>query len=436
MKLKNLEFFKILAKEIFPKETYVVGGFVRDLLLHLKPFDIDVVIIAEKIDFSIIEKIQRTFKINIAKFEKNNVVVFRTKLYNQWQLDISFTPNLIEDLSRRDFTINAMALPFLVLLEENRTQLKNYLIDPFGGWRDLEKGLIIPVKIENIISDPLRILRAYRFKQQLSFYTKKNFKIPPSFRKSFRQLAPLLKNIPKERITYEILKAMKFPRSWQFYYFLCKDNIFPLLFKNCENFLEILKDLKIFEEIISTPEYRALKESFSENKTYLGDFQKEEIFKIWLLKLHCKENPQLLDLGKELEKEFQIAKESFQALFNIEVGLNRETFQFLQKYEKVLFDLMILLHLNYKKLVRKGASSQALKIKTLINEIMKIYKENYIPSKKIPINGKDLIKNLNLPPSPQIGRLLNLVRYLKFIGKISNNKEEVLKTLTEVLKKE
>nr|MDA8087217.1 hypothetical protein [Nitrospiraceae bacterium] len=100
--------------------------------------------------------------------------------------------NIEEDLSRRDITINAMAFPLF----------SRRLIDPLGGARDLMRGLVRVISEENLVHDPLRILRCYRFSAA------SGFRIEPGSALVLKKLAPLLRKPAAERITEEFRKIL------------------------------------------------------------------------------------------------------------------------------------------------------------------------------------------------------------------------------------
>ena len=103
------------------------------------------------------------------------------------------TPNLIEDLKRRDFTINAMAY-------NSRTGF----VDQFGGVEDLKQGVIRWCRnpIDRFTEDALRILRAIRFSAQLGF------DIEEQTKKAISRIAPNMIHVSKERIQVEVTKLL------------------------------------------------------------------------------------------------------------------------------------------------------------------------------------------------------------------------------------
>jgi len=204
-------------------EAYAVGGCVRDLLLKKKPKDWDVCTNAQP------EQIQSVFpdsfytnefgtvgvKVQKSKIKNQNdkkklkiketngqdieiveVTTFRAdeKYSDKRHPDaVRFTENLEEDLARRDFTINALAL-----------SSKGKITDPFGGQEDLKAGIIRAVgdPEKRFNEDALRLLRAVRFSVELSFT------IEEKTTKAIKKNAAWLQAIAKERIKDELVKII------------------------------------------------------------------------------------------------------------------------------------------------------------------------------------------------------------------------------------
>ncbi len=193
--------------------VFVVGGFVRDQLLGKKVKDIDVVVLGSGVEFA--AKMAK-------KWNASNLVVYERFGTAMIQLDaykIEFVGarkesynkesrkpdvdrgSLADDLSRRDFTINAIAASL-------NSESFGSLHDPFDGQADLKRKLLkTPLDPEKTFDDdPLRILRAVRFSSQLSF------EIDPSARNAGMKMKDRLKIVSQERITDEFLKIMSSPK--------------------------------------------------------------------------------------------------------------------------------------------------------------------------------------------------------------------------------
>ena len=186
-------------------EAYVVGGCVRDSILGRKPEDWDITTSAKPEQVK--ELFRRTIDTGIAHgtvtvmMEKEGFEITTYRIDGKYEdsrhpKEVTFTPNLEEDLKRRDFTINAMAYN-----EEDG------LVDIFGGMEDIENRVIRCVgdAEERFREDALRIMRAVRFSAQLG-YT-----IEARTREAISKLAPNLQNISAERIQVELTKLITSP---------------------------------------------------------------------------------------------------------------------------------------------------------------------------------------------------------------------------------
>lgn len=183
-------------------EAYFVGGSVRDFLLGRKIEDIDIATSAKPEEVkSIFSKtvdvgIEHGTVLVISKGEGFEITTFRKESdyldYRRPQA-VEFITSLEEDLKRRDFTINAMAMDYA-----------GKLFDPFDGKIDLKKKLIRCVgdPSQRFQEDALRIMRAVRFQSQLGFTIEEETKM------SLQKLAPLLENIAIERILIEWNKLL------------------------------------------------------------------------------------------------------------------------------------------------------------------------------------------------------------------------------------
>jgi poly(A) polymerase len=194
-------------------DAYVVGGYVRDALLGKIVNDIDVLVIGSGIEFA---------KAVAAKFGKNRVVFyerFGTAMMTLSDLKIEFvgarkesydresrnptveTGTLYEDLSRRDFTVNALAASI------NQSAWGD-VTDYFGGEEDLALKVIrTPLDpAKTFDDDPLRIMRAIRFASKLGFT------IAQDTLNAIPLMAERLSIISQERITDEFMKIMASPR--------------------------------------------------------------------------------------------------------------------------------------------------------------------------------------------------------------------------------
>ncbi|MEF8847278.1 MAG: hypothetical protein V5A57_02540, partial [Candidatus Paceibacterota bacterium] len=205
-----------LVKQIFEKlsenhEVYLVGGCVRDLLLGGEPKDWDVATDAKP------DEIEQLFENSFINNDFGTVTVVNEEQEGALR-EIEITPFRVEeqysdkrhpdqvewtssvedDLSRRDFTINAMAMG-----------LDKEIIDPFHGQRDLQERKIKAVGDpgQRFDEDALRMMRAVRF------YTTLNFKIEEETQEAIKNNAEALQTISNERIRDELMKMINSERA-------------------------------------------------------------------------------------------------------------------------------------------------------------------------------------------------------------------------------
>lgn len=217
-KIHPLNHEKLLRKigEIADRETisvYVVGGYVRDQFLKKETNEIDFVVGEDGPLFAkeVKQKLNGLGLVVYERFGTASLVVDDLKLEFVTAREESYRKesrkpiveksDLMSDLSRRDFTINTLAMGI------NRDNFGK-IVDSFEGLKDLKaKCIRTPLDPDRTFSDdPLRIMRAARFASQLSF------KIDPQILKSMENQRDRLKIISQERITDELLKILSHPR--------------------------------------------------------------------------------------------------------------------------------------------------------------------------------------------------------------------------------
>ena len=207
--------FRLLSEVAAEKgvRAFVIGGFVRDCFLGRSCNDIDVVVEGSGIDFAraVGERTHQhvsyfknfgTAMLHYRGDELEFVGARRESYRRESRKPIVEDGTLEDDQLRRDFTINAMA--FSLQKEDFGA-----LVDPFGGIRDLDAGIIrTPLDPDTTYSDdPLRMLRAVRFATKLST-PGRTFTIVPESMASMRRMADRLKILSCERIAEELNKML------------------------------------------------------------------------------------------------------------------------------------------------------------------------------------------------------------------------------------
>ena len=192
-----------LAQAPRTQHIYLVGGTVRDLLLHCKPKDLDLVCRNAKEFAFAVTRDKNTAVIPMEKGQHRPCYRLVDREDHTIVLDITEMRGgtIYDDLSQRDFTINAIAIE----VEEGGSL--GALIDPFHGTEDAKKRIIRMTNDHVFTSDPLRILRVFRFSAELGFT------IEPLTREEMGKNTGLLKGVSAERIVAELLRILKTPRA-------------------------------------------------------------------------------------------------------------------------------------------------------------------------------------------------------------------------------
>lgn len=284
--------FKLITHVVSDKkqQTFVIGGFVRDLLLQRpKVKDIDIVTEGSGIELalSVADKLHSKPKVSV--FKRFGTAMIHVKDY-----DVEFvgarkesysfdsrkpfveTGTIEDDQNRRDFTINTLAIS---LNEENFGEL----VDPFNGLEDLKRKIIrTPLDPEITYSDdPLRMIRAIRFATQL------NFTIESSSFLAIKENAERFDILSKERITDEFNKIMMSPQPSIGLKLLYEANLL-------QRFLPELTDLQGIEEV----EGQKHKDNFFHTLEVVDNISKTttNLWLRWAALLH--------DIGKARTKKF------------------------------------------------------------------------------------------------------------------------------------
>jgi poly(A) polymerase len=183
--------------------AYVVGGFVRDWLLGRKTADVDVAVQGDAL--SIAQKVAGATNGKYVLLDEINEIA-RVVIADEhpWHLDFnSFSNDISDDLARRDFTIDAMAIELQALISGSTE-----LIDPFSGKSDLKKKLVRAVNRQIFTEDAARLIRSVRLTAELGF------RVESGTENLIRKDCRLAKLVPGERLREEIVTILALPGSY------------------------------------------------------------------------------------------------------------------------------------------------------------------------------------------------------------------------------
>ena len=436
-------------------EAYVVGGFVRDLILGRPSKDIDIVVVGNGLELakSCAEKL-RVKKVSffdhfgtahfIYKDLDIEFVGSRKESYNEHSRNPQIsTGTLKDDQERRDFTINALAID---LRRENFGEL----LDPFEGIGDLEKGVIrTPLDPEKTFSDdPLRMMRAIRFATQL------NFKIEIDCLNSIANNAQRLNIISKERIMTELNKIILSDQPSRGFKLLMSTKLLHQFFP------ELVK-LYGIEKING----KSHKDNFHHTLEVLDNICEvtDNLWLRWSAILHdiAKPNTKRFDdkVGWTFHGHEELGARMVPKIFKrLRLPLDNKM-KYVQK--------LVRLHLRPIALVKGNVTDSAVRRLLFeagddIEDLMKLcnaditskkefrvkrYKKNFeeverklktveekdrLRNFQPPISGKEVMDTFNLEPCHTVGIIKNKIKEAILEGEIENNRDQAFNFMLEL----
>lgn len=393
-----------LAQELkYP--VYVVGGFVRDIILGLKDFDVDIVVEGDGIHFSkelhimlkgsafIKHRQFGTATLVTEDKTKIDIATARKEIYEHPACLPKVTSGTIrDDLARRDFSINTMALD----ISYDRF---GELVDFFNGREDIKKKVIRALHRRSFIDDPTRILRAIRFEQRF------NFRIEPRTLALIREAVNLhmLEKVHDHRLRDELILTLKEPAAIN-----CIKRINALC-----GFTFIHNDLHITHKTIASLErIKKLHIWFEKN------FSHRRKIELWVLYLAV-----LLEGldARELQiilSEFAFRKGEVKIILSFKAHYERIVSR-LKSASSASHIYRILEGLSYETILLILLKTNAKSAQEKIIDFLRLYSAS-----RIFISGHEL-KALGITPGPRFKEILKELLYAKLDGKFKTKDEEL-----------
>ncbi len=434
--------------------SYLVGGYVRDLILNRPTTDIDIMVEGD----SILYAKQLAKKLNV-----DNIVIyekFQTALIPLKEIQIEIatarteeydsnsrkprvqSTSVKEDLSRRDFTINSIAAS----LNEN-----NYgtIIDPFNGIEDIKKKIIqTPIDSnETFKEDPLRMLRAIRFSAQL------NFDIDNEAIEAIKKQRNRLKIISWERITEEIIKSLKTDKPSIAFYLFKETNLLSYIFPE----IDIMPGIDVID-------------GYGHKDVFIHTLQVVDNAAKLTNKMEIRFAALVHDIAKPNTKKFIPNKGwTFHGHDSIGSHIVRHVAKRMKLSNKLkeYLCLMTKLHLRPIALVKKNITDSAIRrlmveageclddlmilcradITTKNDMKVQKYRANFERVEKLmndvtmrdqmkafqsPVKGEEIMRELNLKPCRKIGDIKKMIEEAILDGKIENNHESAFKYMMQI----
>lgn len=355
LKLKELinnRVIKYIINEL-NGEVYVVGGFVRDLLLGRTSKDVDIVVRGIEIDdliydlsiFGNVDPVGKSFgvlKLNDGQFDFDISLPRKEKPtgdggYHGFKIQSDPYLNIEDDLLRRDIKINAIAIKL-----NDRS-----IIDPYNGINDLQSKLISYVNRDSFMDDPLRMLRVVQFSSRF------NFTIEDDTMNLIKENSHNILDITKERIIVELDKIINKCDINLAFKLLYDTNLFEYIFGfNYKNVIDFSK-IRVLSELLFQISYNVISKpsEYFKNKLNISNKTYKEL--VALEKIHLTKINNIVECRLLFNEVYNITNNIFDFQY-IPESIKNEFIKsfYITKYPKSFKELNIngndLIELGYK----------------------------------------------------------------------------------------
>lgn len=401
-------------------QLYLVGGSVRDLLLGRQTADIDLTLASNAIQFA------KAFAANIGAIaitlEENpptaRVIVKQDGTSQPAHLSMDFAQfraaSLTDDLRLRDLTINAMAIALKnvgTLTNQGRKQNFFRIIDPCGGKKDLETGILRFPSKQVVIEDPVRLLRIYRFAAQLDFeISEKAIDLVMTY-------GAMLSDVAGERCRDELMKIFRVKKAYPHLQQMEATGLLTQVVPSLKGTRRAWASLEDFEE---NPIPVPLQTYRKEINRYLQEEVSIEVDRRSLIKLSLLLDNNVDDSGERL----RLSRKAVQFMECLISGGKKLKNTLPQLTQKRINRFLRTYTSDWWGILLYSAASYSID-SAILKQIADTYYEHMLPIYKQGrlLTGDDLIQEFHLKEGKQIGVLLKEIEDRQFDGEIRTREE-------------
>ncbi len=450
------EYFKVASQVANEMniQIYVVGGFVRDLILDRKLDDVDILVVGNGLDFAKklsqklgVKKVDYFKTFGTAHFFYKDIdlefVGARTESYSRESRNPEVEIGTFEDdINRRDFTINTLAIS----LNQNNF---GELIDKFGGVKDIELKLIkTPLDpVETFNDDPLRILRAFRFASQL------NFKLDETLLEAATKLANRLEIISQERVTEEFFKILKSPKPSVGLKLLFDSGVMEVIFPEVANLggVEQRNDFHHKDVFLHTCQVVDNVASVSDNvwlrfAALMHDIAKPPTKRFdekvgWTFHGHEEKGSRWMKyIFKRMKLPFskldyvrKLVRLHLRpiALISDEVT-DSAIRRFIVTIGEDLEDMITLCRADITSKNPKKVTRYLSNYEKVMDKVRDVKERDKLREFQSPVHGEEIMKIFNIPPSRKVGEIKTAIEEAILDGKIGNNYKEAFEYMMKI----
>jgi tRNA nucleotidyltransferase/poly(A) polymerase len=453
---KFLETVSILSAETGMK-VYIVGGFVRDLILDRPRSEIDFLVLGSGCEFANIlaaklgiESVSLFKNFGTAHFRCGNMdlefVGARKESYDRSSRKPVVEDGTFEDdIHRRDFTINTLVIS--VNAEDFGT-----LTDTFGGVEDIENRIIKTPIDPNLTfdDDPLRIMRAYRFASQL------DFDVCDEIHSASKSLAKRLEIVSQERITAEFLKIMASDNPSKGIKMLYDDGVLDVIFPEISALsgVEQRKDFHHKDVFIHTMKVLDNISKVTDNiwlriTALLHDIAKPATKKFydgigWTFHGHEEMGARMINKIfnrmrlplTQLEYVENLVRLHLRPIALVDEGVTDSAVRRLAVLAgENLDDLITLCRADITSKNPQKVKKYLANYEVVMAKVKEVQEKDRLRSFQSPVRGDEIMTICKLKPSKTVGLLKNAIEEAILDGKIGNNYEEAYSYLLEIKEK-